>query len=272
MPIELELNNYKDTVPFRLVNKLGVPLYIEKSFKVAPGELTDRRYLVGIYKKYINEDIMISMCREMNMPEDFLEIFVKSQAQAGGFGIGYQEKDSERIYKVYLDFFDKVMLQARIMPNPNRPAKMNVGFKWNPEKPNSKIISTYHCYPMITVSDIKNRLKNLYSGIENKNSLEAIYKILDLASTKVEGDDLFIYLEASEKGTLRKSFDINLIQANLPTQEATSLLTQLFEHFSISQSQYEDVFQQIESKTLGHLSGGIDMAGTEFLTVYVKMS
>ena len=84
-------------------------------------------------------------------------------------------------------------------------------------------------------------------------------------------DSSFIYLEMSEENNDRVSFDINLYKANLQIKEIYPFLWQICQHYSISVETFNLFSEKINTKIFGHLSGGIDKEGKDFLTIYYEV-
>ena len=99
------------------------------------------------------------------------------------------------------------------------------------------------------------------------HSLETAKAILDLASARIPHHDI-LYLEVSEEDNPRRSFDINVYRAGLQVGELYPILLKAWQHYSIPAERWHDLYGRVASKAFGHLSGGIDRGGKDFLTVY----
>jgi hypothetical protein len=102
---------------------------------------------------------------------------------------------------------------------------------------------------------------------QHQVSLDMAKGILSLAAHRIPYHDI-IYLEVTEEGNFRKSFDINMYRAGLRLSELSHFLTKICRHFSISPDQFYPLYESVKEKVFGHLSGGIDREGKDFLTVY----
>ena len=77
-----------------------------------------------------------------------------------------------------------------------------------------------------------------------------------------------LYFEASEEGNPRNSFDINMYWANLQMAEIYPMLLNIARHYFIDLEQFEELYEGVKTQKFGHLSGGTDREGRDFLTVY----
>jgi hypothetical protein len=123
------------------------------------------------------------------------------------------------------------------------------------------------CYPGFGVSEVLGRLESVFYRKPNDEAFEIIQNILNLAARKV-GPDKVLYLEVSEKGNSRSSFDINLYGANFRLQELHSNILAMGRHYLIPDDEFSRFFDSIKRCTLGHIAGGVDRKGRDFLTVY----
>jgi hypothetical protein len=147
---------------------------------------------------------------------------------------------------------------------------LHLGFKWDALDNNRRAIAHYTAYPLLTVKDILKRLSKIYAGHPDRTPFEITTGIISLAASRVH-NDLFIYLEVSEKDNPRRSFDINLYKANLYMKELSPFLSKMCQHYSIPSQDFDSLYDRIGDKLFGHLAGGIDREGKDFLTIYYEV-
>jgi hypothetical protein len=129
------------------------------------------------------------------------------------------------------------------------------------------VIAEYRAYPLFRAEDVAIRIAtSFYGGLRN-DPYSIVDDLLDLAGTRTQPGEL-LYFEASEQGNRRSSFDINLYRANLQMAEIYPLLLRTVRHYSIELEKFEELYQGVKGEKLGHLSGGIDREGRDFLTFY----
>jgi hypothetical protein len=139
-------------------------------------------------------------------------------------------------------------------------------FKWDALDNARRAVGTYTCYPSFSVQDILRGLSNVFDGDEYRMPFEIAAGVLGAASRVTPGS--FLYLEASEDGNPRKSFDINMYRAGLQMWELYPSLSQMFQHYSIPSEEFHGLYEQVKGKVFGHLTGGIDREGRDFFSVY----
>ena len=66
----------------------------------------------------------------------------------------------------------------------------------------------------------------------------------------------------------RRSFDLNLYNAKLQVKDMQPLLHRMREHFGVRPGQMQALYDQIKTKALGHLAGGVHRNGEDFFNVY----
>jgi hypothetical protein len=76
------------------------------------------------------------------------------------------------------------------------------------------------------------------------------------------------YLEVTEEGSPRTSFDINVYKAGHRVQEMHALLLKAMQHYAVPPAHFDSLYERIKTERFGHLAGGVDRHGREFMTVY----
>jgi len=254
---------------FQLVKNLKLE-GLERSFKMSEKRLLANRFLFGINKKEIEQERLLDICERMEMPEKHLGALKEKLSDANLFLFGFEENERSCVYKVYLEFWDKIKKEVRTKPKKTDPVLLHLGFKWDALDNTKGTIARYTSYPLLSVKDILKRLKRIYDGVQDRTSFDIVKGIIKLASTKAV-KDMFIYLEVSEEDNPRRSFDINLYKANLQLHELYPLLSKMSRHYSISSEEFDPLYDQIGTRLFGHLAGGIDREGKDFLTVYYEV-
>ena len=97
--------------------------------------------------------------------------------------------------------------------------------------------------------------------------LEISEGIVTQASERISRNDIQ-YLEVTEESNPRKSFDINIYKAKFQLEELYPFLLKTMQHYSIPFERFRPMYERIKTKRFGHLAGGVDREGRDFLTVY----
>ena len=94
--------------------------------------------------------------------------------------------------------------------------------------------------------------------------------ILQMASERVAAEKL-LYMEVTEEGNPRTSFDLNVYKAGIPVRVCAPILMEACRHYRLPEGEFRALLEKIGRKPLGHLSGGIGRDGKDFLTIYYGM-
>ena len=57
-------------------------------------------------------------------------------------------------------------------------------------------------------------------------------------------------------------------QAKIRLEELSPLVSEMCRHYAIPSQEFHGVYDGIENEFLGHIAGGIDREGRDFLTIY----
>ncbi len=253
-----------------LLGKLPAFCGYEQSFKMAECTLLTNRFLLGVHKDEIAPAVLGEVLEQMKMPDIYRPDLLAKLDDANIVLFGLEQNEKSCLYKIYLEFWDQVIREIRRKPDKTAPMLLFLGFKWDPADHRRGTVARYMTYPLLSLADIQKRLSAIYANPTHFASWQGATEILHLAASRVP-DDYFIYLEAEEENNPRKSFDINLYKANFPLQKLYPLLSKLSQSYSIPASDFDRLFDPIRTKILGHLSGGIDREGKDFLTTYYEI-
>lgn len=255
---------------FELLNNLNLTVSFERSFKVSAKTLLPNRFLLGFFPNSIRQnphEKILDICMRMRMPEKFLGPFELSLPEATMVGFGIEEDEATCVVKAYLEFKDRYAEALKKNPKKFDSYISHWGFKWDDSDNTRSALAKYSCFPAFTAEDILERLSDVfYQGYERK-PFDIIRNVIELGSQKV-GHDKFLFLEVNEENNPRSSFDINLYGANLRLDEVYPFLLEMCRHYSIPEQQFRGLYDPVKTRTFGHLAGGMDRKGRDFLTLY----
>jgi hypothetical protein len=255
---------------FHLIKNLNVEYGFERSFKISEKTLLGNRFLFTISKHSIRQDPperILNICRRMEMPKKLFEVFNKNLPSANYVHFGFEEDKKSYIYKAYLEFWTDRENEIKNRPNRLDPFLVHLGFKWDVSEPARCVVSRYTCYPSLSVEKILERIAKVFDRERYRAPLEIARSIVGLASTRISHDKIF-HVDVEEENNPRKSFDMNMYSAKLRLEELYPLLLDMCRHYSIPPEEFHILYDQFKTKVFGHLSGGIDREGKDFLTVY----
>jgi hypothetical protein len=252
---------------FRLFQ--GAPLEgCERSIKLSERVLFANRYLCGFSKSAIAENTLFDLCKQLEMPEDYLFALQERLPETDVIHFGFEENESGFIYKVYLEYAARYFRALEGDLRGIDKVMVHIAYKWDAVDPGKRAIARYIGYPGLSTTAILGRMAVLYGDKAYSRSFAAIKDIIGFASDR--SAEAPMYLEVSEEGNPRASFDINLHDANMRLNDIESQIRMLGVYFSISTIQMQRLLEQIRGEKIGHLSGGISRTGNEFMTVYYE--
>lgn len=255
----------------KLVNDLGVPFGFERSFKVMEKTFLPDRFLSGFERKWIapekQQESILGICRQINMPEDFMERFREDLSHANIALFGFEKNEKRRFYKLYLEYGERIKAAIDANPDHPHPVPIYTGFKWDVSDNTRKVVTSYTCYPALILKDMADLVAKLFYGNIGTTPHKIVEGILDLAANRAGPRD-FLYFEASEPGNDRKSFSINVYRAGLRIAELYPLLLEMIRYYSVSSESFHRIYEAVKTMILGHVAGGVDREGRDFLTIY----
>lgn len=236
----------------------------ERSFKMLAGELLANRYLIGVHRSRISAERIHAICAATGMPERFRVDFRRNLSKANAVHFGFEGSGAGGLYKVYLEFAGRL----RWADPGGKPegVLLHLAYKWASRAPEQCTIAKYHCHPGLSTDAILARVEGVYSGNGGEVSLEVARKIIGFAAERAA--EPLMYLEVREEGNARLSFDINLHGAGLFVGDAWEWLAAASDAYSVPDAEFSRLHAQVATEKLGHLSGGLNREGRDFLTVY----
>lgn len=251
------------------IEALDLPYGQEDAFKLTPAGLITDRVLVGVPALGLNVDALLQLAQqEMTMPEDGLAILSAHAAQASAVFFGIENSPQGIVFKVYLEFWEQVKRTVLQRPSAT-PLLLHLGIKWSSARPGHHEVARYMCHPLLSVTEVMRRIVAIYPP---GGQASACPSVLDIVrqGIKHRPDASLLYLEVSEHGNPRRSFDVNLYKTGITLSSCAKALGEAAGHFGILRPPIEMQLERFGHCALGHLSGGIDRHGQEFLSVYAE--
>ena len=255
---------------FRFLDRLNIKPAFERSLKFKEKNLLKNRFLLGLEKDLIkpspNEKIL-DICEQIGMPPDLMATFLKNLPEASIVGFGFGENETTCIVRAYLEFGIRYYRAMKNKPLNPDPYLSHLGCKWDVSDSSISVITKYICYPAYTTEDMLERLSSGLYRHKDRSPYKIVKGILDLASSKA-GNDKFLFLCVNEENNPRNSFDINMYRANLQMNEIYPFLLDMCRFYSIPDEQFYGLYEPVKAQIFGHIAGGIDRKGRDFLTIY----
>lgn len=268
--VRKEQTHGKTDLLFQLVKSLNAEVGFERSFKIVNAALLHNRFLLGVSKKSIGQgadDRLTQTCTLIGMPKTLLDVFRQYLPQGNYVHFGFEQNEESFVYKVYLEFWERI--KGEIGMNEDRPDPMllHLGLKWDVSEPARQSLTYYTWYPWLSSQEILQRVSPILEPRRGAAAKQAADELVSLALARIPARDI-LYLEVTEEGNPRRSFDINVYRANLQVAEVYPLLSMLCRRHSILYETFHSLYNGIKTKRLGHLAAGADRKGDNFFTVY----
>lgn len=249
-----------------LVSARGLRYGREDSFKMSNGRLLADRFLLGIRRRGVPDQALLDIAAGIGMPQEYKSTFQTGLSDADVVLFGQENGETGLIYKAYLEFWEKVRREVRATGT-KEPALLNLGFKWRTGDNPVNVVSRYTCFPMLDLAGMLHRIRGIYGPGTHQPSCRFALHLVQLAARRNASS---IYMEVSEEGTPRRSYDINLYKANLTLASIEPLLREAASQYALPDGQFDALYSRVGSRLLGHLSGGVARDGSDFLTVYYE--
>jgi hypothetical protein len=239
----------------------------EDSFKLRSEQLLSGRILIGVDCRQAPATNMLALAARLGMPADCITPLLARSANANRVFFGIEHSAGSTLLKVYLEFWDVVREQVRLTGT-RAPQLLHLGVKWDSARPAEHDVARYDCYPLLGVRDILRRIALCYA--DPASPLCALAQALVRQAAQRNRAASLLYLEVSEEGNPRKSFDINLYKAGMLVDDAQAALAAAAAQLRVPAADLARQLQWLGHCPLGHLSSGIDRHGREFLSVYAE--
>lgn len=251
------------------IETLALPHGREDSFKLETGRLLGDRLLLGVPRRAFPAIQLEALAMELGMPRAAWDVLAQRLPLANAVFFGTEDIGNEGMLKVYLEFFDDVRQGVRA--GDRAPKLLHLGVKWNTDRPDRFEEARYVCHPLLSVRDILRRMAGCYPEGSDITGRELARDIVLRAAHRAP-DASFLYLEVEETGNPRRSFDINLYQSGLTVADAGQELRGMASHLGVPAAELERELAVLGPLPLGHISGGRNRRGGEFLSVYAEIA
>src|SRR5438067_10046787 len=160
--------------------------------------LLTQRFLMGIPTQGIAPARILRWCDVLGMPHPLQTTFAQHLPDANMVGVGLEDSRDHGVYKIYLEFWDKVRFDVRRTGRTD-PMLLHPGFKWRAQgKGSDGRIARYTCFPRLSVHDTLARIEQIYSGALTRTAQDLAMGIVRRAAT-ANPRTLFLYVEAVEE-------------------------------------------------------------------------
>lgn len=253
----------------RLVQQSTIPFGQERSFKMTAGRFIGDRLLVGMDAEALSAAAFFRLASDIGMPAGCREVLEPRLPDANAMLFGVEESPGSSVWKVYLEFWDQVRDVVR-QTGATTPQLLHLGVKWDSARPGRHELARYVCHPLLGFRQVCRRIADLYPPGTSGAAREDALSIVRLGA-KRNPEASMLYLEVSEDGNPRRSFDVNLYKTGMTVGDAMGLLGEAASNLGLPPGELPARVGQLADCPFGHLAGGIDRHGNEFLSVYAEV-
>ena len=224
---------------------------------------------MGIRKHALHEnpeEKILRLCEAMDMPPELLDGFRANLVRATTIGFGLGESEAGCTAKVYLEFQNRYDGRSGQTADKSHPYLSHLGFKWDAADNSKHVVTRYTRFPSLDAEGVKQKVFAHLSAC-GPEIPGIVSDVVDLASGKASGGKL-IYTEVREEENSRSSFDLNVYQANLLMGDIYPYFLKMCGRYSIPLTEFDALYKPVSRQVFGHLAGGIDRKGRDFLTGY----
>jgi len=211
---------------------------------------------------------VLDACRRLDMPDPFLDAAARHASTANVMHFGFEEEREGRAY--YKVYFEREAAFARAMaaPAPDaEPFVLHDAFKWNADHRDEKVVARYVCHPRLARQALLQRIAGIYATLGERTPWHLLCELVTAAARRVP-DEQIMYLDVTEDGTDRRSFDVNFYRAGFAVKSIAPFLDRLAAHFRLNATIVDHAFAGVLARQLGHIAGGLDRHGRDFFTIY----
>lgn len=254
----------------RHVGSLAASVGFERSFKATVGQLARDRFLLGVDRPRNGTNLDESIervCIALGMPPDHQEAFRHALVDANHVYFGAERDHQSVTVKAYLEFRDAVTRRIAAGHGEAQSYRLYTGYKWVPANRFHCLVSHYQWYPFLPAADIVERVGRIIDAKKHAVLGSVISRVAQRALETVPPQAVQ-FLEVSEDGSARASFDINIYKAGYRLGDLRPLLLEAIEDLVIPRDAFESLLQRVSGQRVGHLAAGLDRDGRYFFTVY----
>lgn len=248
-----------------------MPHGYERSIKLRDQGMLENRFLLTVACGDLGAgavDRVLEVCRRLEMPDEFLDAAARHAPSANMIHFGFEEeREGRAYYKVYFERQAAFAQAMALASPPSEPFVLHDAFKWNVTQRGEQVVARYVCHPRLARQAMLQRIAGVYAGLGERTPWHLLCELVTAAARRVP-DEQIMYLDVTEDGTDRKSFDVNFYRAGFAVSSIAPFLERLAAHFRLSANAVDEAFAGVLARQLGHIAGGLDRHGRDFFTIY----
>ena len=248
----------------RHVGELRTRATLERSFRLRPGALHTNRFMFSLAREPLGPDgseRIAVLASRLGMADGLLDEVRRYLPMVPYVHPGYEGDGESSLYKLCLEFGAQCESIAA-----DDPAPHHFAFKWWVDDPDRHVVSRYFWHPKLSAREIDARVADHFAGPGLAVPRDVARSLLAVAADRVSPDALH-YLEVAEPGNVRRSFELNLYDADLRLPDVYPWFARITEHFAIGPGRFNPFFATNATTSLGHVAAGVHRDGEPFFNV-----
>lgn len=250
---------------FQLVSELKTPFGYERSVRLCQGGILPNRFLLSFTTASLGSrpaDRLSQMLRRMNAPDALPPLLERLLPTSPFIHLGFEQNTAACLYKIYFEQALPSGAAARATP-----ILLHLATKWNVDDPRQALSTRYEWRPGLNVAQMIGRMHDVYAGSRNQASFEIARRLLEFSAARTRGGTIR-FMEVTEEGNPRRSFDLNLYDARIQLNDLRLILLAIRDRYSIDPEAFDALLESNRSRVFGHLAGGVHRDGQDFFNIY----
>lgn len=239
----------------------------ERSFRLAPGTLHVQRLLLtaqSVHQKPDAFERIWQIASRFGVPQSRLAWARAAFGQARHVHFGYESDGGTPMFKLYFErglrAHDLEAAEGAL-----HGILQYEALKWRPDASEDHVQSSYRWWPSVGQQALAGRIGALWG--EQAEPARWTSELLDVAFASLPAERLQ-YLEVTEDRSPRRSFDLNLYDAQMRVCDIASSLHAIRAGLGVDQGTFDAHYEPVASARLGHVAAGIHRNGQPFFNVY----
>jgi tryptophan halogenase len=239
----------------------------ERSFRLAPGTLHAQRLLLtvqSVHQKADPFERIWHIASRFGVPQSQLGWARSAFDQARHVHFGYESDGRTPMFKLYFERGLRAH-ELEAAEGTSQGILQYEALKWRPDASEDHVLSSYRWWPSVGQQELAGRIGALWG--EQTEPARWTAELLNVAFASLPAERLQ-YLEVTEDRSPRRSFDLNLYDAQMRVRDIESSLCAIRAGLDVDKRVFEAHYEAVASARLGHVAAGIHRNGQPFFNVY----
>ncbi|MEQ9407113.1 MAG: hypothetical protein RIK87_05280 [Fuerstiella sp.] len=250
----------------KMVTRSHLPLMFERSLRLQPGTVEDRRALFSLPVAALGSDGLyevLQICRVMSSPESHQNAIQRFFHRAEFVHFGFECSGRALIGKCYLELAEPTSLDDQ----PTRQL-IFLGFKWSATDDSVAVVSRYRSLPCTGWQQIREAMLCHLPADLRPSVADLLHCLASPADGRNSSTSELRLLAVTDEGSDRVSHDLNVYSLNCPAAGVADCLQAIGRQLHVDTTALDAWNCRYATATIGHLSTGLNRREQPFLTLY----